>query len=349
MEAPIHLPLLPTGVGSVSFTDPVEAVDAVLEGYWRLPFWPQLPARDPLEMMIPQVGLSLPGASWDGQVLHWSGALSDADDALLPPPERAAGLHELLRRLPDVPEERRSRVLKGQLVGPITLGRWSSPAGRGPFDDVDLVQRLAAWLGRIAARIAEAFKLLGYQAVIVFDEPELAAAGEPSVPLAWREIGPILRAAIEPVQRAGALAGIHCCGRPHWTRVLDARPNLIHFDGREGAVEDVIEHRTAIREHVARGGYLGWGIWPTDAPETGFDPKEMQYFLARAARELSFVDASVGLIFKRSMLTGVCGGAGLSAEQERQAASELEEMSMGIRRRYWIAAATDVDPDAPLT
>ena len=351
MEAPIHLPLLPTGVGSVSFADPSEAIDSVLEDYWRLPFWPQLPTRDPLEMMIPQVGLSLPGASWDGQVLHWSGALPDAAivDAQLPPSERAAGLHELLERLPHVPEERRSKVLKGQLVGPITLSRWSDPAGRGAFDDLELVQRLAAWLGRIGVRFADACKALGYQAIVVFDEPELAAVGEPAVPLAWREIEPILRAAIEPVQRAGALAGIHCCGRPHWTRVLDARPNLIHFDGREGAVDDVIEHRTAIREHVARGGYLGWGLWPTDAPATGFDPKEMQYFLARAARELSFVDASVGLIFKRSMLTGVCGGAGLTAAQEREMASDLEEMSMGIRRRYWIAAATDVDPDAPLT
>ena len=351
MEAPIHLPLLPTGVGSVSSADPSEAIDSVLEDYWRLPFWPQLPARDPLEMMIPQVGLSLPGAFWDGSILHWSGALPDAAiaDAPLPPPERAAGLHELLERLPRVPEERRSKVLKGQLVGPITLSRWSDPAGRGAFDDLEQALRLAAWLGRIGVRLAEAYKTLGYQAIVVFDEPELAAVGEPSVPLPWREVEQILRAAIEPVQRAGALAGIHCCARPHWTRVLDARPNLIHFDGREGAVDDVIEHRTAIREHVARGGYLGWGLWPTDAPATGFDPKEMQYFLARAARELSFVDASVGLIFKRSMLTGVCGGAGLTAAQERELASDLEEMSMGIRRRYWIAAATDVDPDAPLT
>ena len=351
MEAPIHLPLLPTGVGSVNFTDPAEAVDAVLDGYWRLPFWPQLPARDPAEMMIPQIGLSLPGASWDGELLHWSGALSDADldAAALPPRERAAGLYELLDRLPGLPQDRRSNVVKGQLVGPITLCRWSRCAADGPFADIQLAQRLAAWLGRVGVRIAKAFQELGYQAIVVFDEPELAAVGEPAVPLPWREVEPILRAAIEPVQRAGALAGIHCCGRPHWSRVLNARPNLIHFDGREGAIDDVIEHRTAIREHVARGGYLGWGIWPTDDPAAGFDPREMQYFLARAARELSFVDASVGLIFKRSMLTGVCGGAGLAPERERAMAEELEEMSMGIRRRYWIAAATDVDPDAPLT
>ena len=354
MDAPIHLPLYPTGIGSSCHTDPVAAVNDVLDGYWRMPFWPQLPNRDPLELMIPQIGLSLPGASWDGELLRWSGSLSDAEVAAgdqLPPAERAAGLHELLARLPALPEERRPNVVKGQIVGPLTLSKWSRTAsGSAPHEDLALLERLAAFLGRAAAAQARALQDLGYQAVIMFDEPELAAVGEPSLPLAWRHVGPVLRAAIEPVQRLGALAGIHCCGRPNWTRALDCRPNLIHFDGREGAVEDVIAHRRAIREHVARGGYLGWGLWPTDsAASEPFDSREMQYFLARAARELSFVDASVGLIFKRSILTGVCGAAGLTPEQEQRAAVDLEELSMGIRRRYWIAATTDVDPDHPLT
>ena len=354
MEAPIHLPLLPSGAGSTRHRNAAEAVVEVLNDYWRLPFWPQLPNRAAEELMLPQTGLGLPGASWDGQFIHWSGALTEADiaDADMPPSDRAAGLHELLAQLPQVPEERKSNVVKGQLIGPITLSRWTRDAdGRAPHEDLELLQRLAAWLGNGAMRQAQAFQRLGYQVVLMFDEPELAAVGEPSLPIPWRQIEPVLRAALEPVQRVGALAGIHCCARPNWTRVLDARPNLIHFDGREGAVDDVIEHRTAVRDHVARGGYLGWGLWPTDDPAAGtaFDPKAMQYFLARAARELSFVDASVGLIFKRSLLSGVCGGASLSADTERRIAADLEELSMGIRRRYWIAATTDADPDSPLT
>ncbi len=72
---------------------------------------------------------------------------------------------------------------------------------------------------------------------------------------------------------------------------------MIHFDATDGRVEDLIEHKSAIREHVSRGGYLGWGLWPTDGPQPDpFDPKAKQYFLANAARDLSFVDASVGLI-----------------------------------------------------
>ncbi len=353
MDAPIHLPLLPCGIGSTRHTDAATAVTEVLEDYWRLPFWPQLPNRMPEELMIPQTGLSLPGASWDGELLTWSGEISDTDlaNAALPPRNRAAGLYELLERLPDVPNERKSSVVKGQIIGPVTLSRWSRDrSGRSPHEDPESLQRLGAWLGAAAAQQAQAFQRLGYQAIILFDEPELASVGEPTIPLPWREVTPVLRAAIEPVQRVGALAGFHCCASPNWTRILDSRPNLIHFDAREGHVEDVIEHHRAVREHVARGGYLGWGLWPTDGiGPLPFDSRDMQYFLANKARDLSFVDASVGLIFKRSMLTGVCGGAGLDETTERQVARDLEELSMGIRHRYWIAATTDVDPDAPLT
>lgn len=355
VDAPIHLPLLPCGIGSTRHSDATEAVAEVLEDYWRLPFWPQLPNRTEAELMLPQVGLSLPGARWDDGYVTWSGSLSDTDiaDAGLPPRERAAGLYELLERLPELPEDRKPNVVKGQIVGPITLARWSRTAsGASSLDDLETLERLGAWLGAAAAEQARVFQRLGFQAIIVFDEPELASVGGEGVPLPWREVTPVLKAAIEPLQRVGALAGIHCCAAPNWTRVLDARPNLIHFDGREhgGHIDDVISHHRAIREHVARGGYLGWGIWPTDgADPVPFDAKQMQYTLAHNARDLSFVDASVGLIFKRSMLTGVCGAAGLDASTERRVAADLEELSMGIRRRYWIAATTDVDPDQPLT
>ena len=327
----MHIPLFPSGVGSTHHTDAGAAVADVLRGYWRMPFWPQLPNRDPSELMIPQAGLGLPGARWDGSLLHWSGAPSgDAPAAAgLPPPERAAGLHAFVAALEARPASERPPVIKGQIVGPLTLSMAArDPDGAAPHDDPETVAP---------------------QVVLVFDEPALASVEEPRLPIAWRTAVAALREALAPVQALGAIAGLHCCAPPNWTRVLTARPNLIHFDGREGRLDDLLEHRSALREHVARGGYLGWGLWPTDRPAQDFDPRAMQYYLARAAREIAFVDASMGTIFKRSFLSGACGGPGLTADQADRMAAQLEEMSMGIRRRYWIAATTDVDPDDPLT
>ena len=352
MRAHIHIPLFPSGVGSTHHTDAAAAVDEVLRSYWRMPFWPQLPNRAPEEAMIPQAGLALPGASWDGRSLHWSGRPNDAALAAadLLPESRAAGLHAFLRRLEGMAPSDRPPVVKGQIVGPLTLAMALRDAdGAPPFAQPETLAWLARLLGRMAAAQARALLRLVPHVVVVFDEPALAYVDEPALPLPWRQANAVLSAAIEPVQTAGALAGLHCCQAANWTWALRSRPNLIHFDAREGHVDDVLEHRSALREHVARGGYLGWGLWPTDHPREPFDARAMQYALTDAARHMSFVDASVGLIFKRSMISGVCGAAGLTAADEARMATDLEDLSMGIRRRFWIAASVDVDPDDPLT
>ena len=354
VRADIHIPLFPSGVGSVAGTDPVTAVEQILERYWRLPFWPQLPNRDPLEMMLPQFGLDLPGADYDGNSLslRWSGPNASALNAVgLPPVERAAGLHEFLARVEATPEDERPQVAKGQLVGPLTVSMALTDAdGKHPHEDLDTLIWLARFLGRAALAQAQALQRLGMKACIMFDEPALASVDEPSLPIPWKEANAALSAAMEPVQEAGAIAGLHCCQPPDWSRALRSRPTMIHFDATDGRVQDLIEHKSAIREHVSRGGYLGWGLWPTAGPQPDpFDSKAKQYFLANAARDLSFVDASVGLIFKRSLISGACGTVGLSATYEQQMAQDLEDLSMGIRKRYWIAATTDVDPDDPRT
>ena len=360
----IHIPLFPSGVGSTHHTDPQVAVQDVLRDYWRMPFWPQLPNRDPHEHMIPQLGLDLPGARWhqapaNESRLYWSADTSDRalDQARMPPPERAAGLHAFIAALSALPPEKRPPVIKGQIVGPLTLsmltrrdgGADDTDGAAAPHDDPDTLRWLARFVGRAAADQTRRLQELVPQVVLVIDEPALASVEEPRLPISWRSAVEVLREALQPVQDRGAIAGLHSCAPPNWTRALAARPNLIHFDGREGRLDDLIEHKSALREHVARGGYLGWGLWSTDNPDEGFDPKAMQYYLARAAREIAFVDASMGAIFKRSFLSGVCGSAGLSATQEQAMATALEDMSMGIRKRYWIAATTDVDPDDPLT
>ena len=341
----------------------------VLRDYWRMPFWPQLPNRSPSEHMIPQAGLDLPAARWrdapaNASRLYWSGETSESalDAARMPPPERAAGLHAFIDALAALPPEKRPPVIKGQIVGPLTLSMLTRSAsgagdntadgsgyGAAPHDDPETLRWLARFLGRAAADQVRRLQELVPQVVLVFDEPALASVEEPGLPIAWRTAVAVLREALEPVQARGAIAGLHSCAPPNWTRALAARPDLIHFDGRAGRLDDLIEHKSALREHVARDGYLGWGLWSTDRPGEEFDAKAMQYYLAKAAREIAFVDASMGAIFKRSFLSGVCGSAGLSAGQEQAMAGALEDMSMGIRKRYWIAATTDVDPDDPLT
>ena len=348
----LHLPLFPSGVGSTHHRDPQAAVGDVLRLYARMPFWPQLPHRSEEERILPQVGLDLPGAAWDGKTLRWSGEMSAGalENASAPPPERAAGLAALLAALTARPEAERPPLVKGQLVGPLTLSMVLRDAqGRAPHNDDATMRWLGRFVGRAGAAQARLLRAAAPGVLVVLDEPGLASLGEPRLPLAWRTATEVLREALAPIQATGALAGVHSCAPLDWTRALAARPHLIHFDGREAQLPHLLQHRSALREHVARGGFLGWGLWPTDAPDTPWDPRAVQSDLARAAREIAFVDASMGTVFKRSFLSGVCGSAGFSAAQEERMAAGLEEVSMGIRRRYWIAETTDTDPDHPLT
>ncbi len=161
----IHIPLFPSGVGSVTGTDPAVAVTEILTRYWRLPFWPQLPNRNQLEMMLPQFGLDLPGATYDAgsRTLRWSGPADEALNTVgLPPIERAAGLHGFLAKLEALTEQERPHVAKGQLVGPLTLSMaLTDDEGKHPHDDPDTLIWLGTFLGRAALAQTHALQRLG--------------------------------------------------------------------------------------------------------------------------------------------------------------------------------------------
>ncbi|MFZ5444075.1 MAG: hypothetical protein ACOZQL_29000 [Myxococcota bacterium] len=124
-----------TGIGSLPFTEPAEALAYSLAH--DLPFLPELPKLDPAEFMIPA---ALAGVA-TGR------------------PE----LHVLERFLAGVPSP---RLLKLQLAGPTTLAAFSRELPR---------DAIAPWLVlRVRAMIAAA-QARGHEVLFVLDEPALVA------------------------------------------------------------------------------------------------------------------------------------------------------------------------------
>ena len=120
-----------TGVGSLPFTDPEEAVAFVAEYAPELPFWPQLPRRRPGEGVIaqglgPLAAFLEPAARpfcWQARPCEgrafW--AALDGEEARLAP-NTAAGFFAFERAA----QEGRFRwaaALKAQSEGPITLAK----------------------------------------------------------------------------------------------------------------------------------------------------------------------------------------------------------------------------------
>ncbi|MCY3888012.1 MAG: hypothetical protein OXG19_10005, partial [Chloroflexi bacterium] len=321
------LRLAPTGAGSTHHRDAHAAVSTVLAAYLELPFWPQLPNRSPSEAMAPQAGLALQGARWDGRRLHWSGErVAAPSPALLPPPDRAAGLHAFLARLTARPPDQRPPFAKGQLIGPVTLNACIA--------DPPSLTTLGRWLGALAAAQVSAFDRLGMRPLIVFDEPLLARVGEPAPSsVTWDDALAALHTAFTPVKRAGGLAGLHCCASANWTRALAAEPDIIHFDATPSGLGRFLDHREALRAHLARGGGFGWGVWPTDAAAPPFNLSAGRTALLAAADALADAPTGVASLLRRSTLSGVCGTAGFTSEREEQLAANLQALAASLREQ----------------
>src|SRR5262245_32853724 len=119
-RAPVLVPGLATGIGSLPHTDADEAAHAVLRLLPELPAVPQLPARDPREGMLAQWLDALPEVTVavDGRIeVH---ATSDAPPECVVDEAAHAGLLAFLDAAEQL--DRPLTRVKAQLTGPLTLG-----------------------------------------------------------------------------------------------------------------------------------------------------------------------------------------------------------------------------------
>lgn len=290
-----------TGIGSLPFTDPAEAVDFVAAATPEVPFWPQLPGRDPAEGMITQ-SLSL---GWRG-LRRRDGTVSlFVDEADLPDFKaalRAAhpdlGDHEAagfgaFRRAARAGAFPTATVVKGQLTGPMTLAWFVICADEPVIARPSVVEALADRVVHQATWQVRALRTLGLPVLIFLDEPALAVLTQLGTG-AWA--AGVLREVCAAIRLAGAMVGIHCCTVPVDFRLLrDARPDVISFDAWRATVT------TDAQAWWNDGGLTAFGLAPTgpEAPQPG---DLVQRWLATA----SLGDDPVS-VARHSLVTPTCG------------------------------------------
>lgn len=249
---------LPTGVGSLPYVEAAVAAVAELQLHPELPAAPQLPRRSPSESMLAQVVSGMegvrvrddgrlevgraPAAVEEGQPLDgdaWEGTLAFLT--------AATG-----RRGP----------IKLQMTGPVTLGVALADAGvraeRAFALAATTVHNLASAL--LGAALA---KVPGAPVVFVVDEPSLGRAMHPGFPLVPEQTVDLVSGALASATRAGATVnGVHCCSVVDWSLVLHAGPDLVSAP----ATPDVVDDAAALAGFLDRGGWVAWGVVPTDGP-----------------------------------------------------------------------------------
>jgi hypothetical protein len=350
-------PLAATGIGSVPFTDPEEAVALVLEYLPQIPYWPQMVRLGFLEEMNAQAARGLPALKVDetarvvaldpevprdeALAAFYEAVLSGDLTAFAWEPREARGFFALLdavaaRKFP-------APALKGQLSGPVTFaGVIKDPAGKPILYDRELTQAVCQGLARKAAWQAARFRELGKAPVIFFDEPYLSGFGSAYLPLSREEVQEILNQTLAETRQAadGPLTlGMHCCGNTEWSLLLGLDIDVLSFDSF-GYFDNLRLYDKALKQFLARGGWLAWGLVPT------LDPEELQKetvdslwqrFQGQAQQLAAEQQMGLKEVLSQALLTPACGMGYLSEAAARRVLTILSELS--VRGQDWLASA----------
>jgi methionine synthase II (cobalamin-independent) len=248
---------LSVGIGSLPHRDASSAAAFALEAC-ELPTMPTLPRRSAAEGMIAQAVVGLEGVT----IGQYGGLSVDARrvDPLAPvvtdiDHEAFGGFRALLDAATG-----RTGPVKWQLVGPVTLGfaleRAGVPASLAFDTAVRAVRSHVQVLSSIVAK-----RLPGCQQVVFLDEPSFGEAWQAGSSVAPDTAIDLLSGALAAVEPAG-IAGVHSCGSTDTAALLAAGPSVLSLP----ALPELVEVAGYLASFLERGGWVAWGVVPTDGP-----------------------------------------------------------------------------------
>jgi methionine synthase II (cobalamin-independent) len=345
---------LPCLIGSLPFTDYVQAAGLVWEYTPEIPLWVQLP-KVPGESITRQFAAGMPGLTEEGgrpfidttdpdyeeSILRFyedALALEEAADALdrsrfAISADSAGGFFELINQT--MQRTRPPLAVKGQIIGPVTFGTsMCDRDGKAIFYDPqlrDVLVRLLALRTRWQVRRLAG---LGRPVLLFIDDPAITGFGSSIyIGLSREDICQSLCAIIDAIHLEGGLAGVHICANADWTMVLDSAVDILSFDAYAFFDQFVI-YQEAIRRFIYRGGLIAWGLVPTLSPDDLARENAESLFVQW--REKSSQVAALGIERKQltaqSLITPACGMGTLSEELALKGLRLTRELSDRIRK-----------------
>lgn len=315
---------LATAIGSLPYQGTKEAVDFVFSCFKNdVIFWPQLPRRSFLEQMTVQYCEKFPGIKIDlAQKKVWvdtksknyserlealfSHYLDDDVDYFSISPDYASGLYEFTDRLKP---ECDASLIKGQIVGPVTLGMMllddaSKPVIYQP-DLKDAVVKLLSMKARWQIRKLKG-QNLKVKTIIFIDEPYLVSFGSSFFTLKREDVLAILNEVIAAVHSEGALCGIHCCANTDWSLILDTDIDILSFDAY-GYLDNLLLYGGSLNKFILRGGVLSCGIVPNN--EEAYDKAMKDKLAARIKQDKKKIPG-----LDKLLITASCGCGSLDVK-----------------------------------
>jgi len=340
-----------TGIGTLPHRDPEAAVADVLARLEDMPYWPQLPQRDPGEDMNPQYAPALAplvvAASGSREVrafgdLSREEALAAFYERLLAgplesfdlEPTMAAGYFAFLQAIEQAPAGSYP-WLKGHVTGPITMGlSVTGPDGKALLYDDEAAEALARGLGAAAAAQAQRLAGLGRPVMIFFDEPALSGFGSAFTPVSREKVLALLGASFEEAcGRADMVIGVHCCGNTDWSLLVDAGADVLNLDS-EGFGRHLLLYPESVRTLLERGGAVAWGAVPTAEYKGNETAKGLWAALHELLKAMEDKGLPHELLASQALVTPACGMGTLSEDQSRAILDLTAQVSALAREHY---------------
>lgn len=334
---------LATGIGSLPFSEPVQAVLFVLENVPDIPHWPQLPQRGEKEGLIFQflnplvntglININNGRAFFDTDHPGWVERLTlfysiyleaetgdfRALEQFAFPPDAAAGFYAFKEKLKNRGPDAAILYLKGQLVGPLTAGfQVKDKKGRFAYYDDQLRDLLVKSLAVHAGWQAKELAALGRLPIIFIDEPAVCVYGQSDYITVTREmIINDLNCIIQAIHGAGALAGVHSCDAVDWSMLFESDTDIVNIDVYNYA-DSLLPYARDLKLFTERGGIMAWGIVPTS--EKAFEENEASLLkrLQKLWLELAKRGNEIEILQRQSLITPACGTGLLSSDLNRR-------------------------------
>lgn len=330
----------PSCIGSLPHTDPVKAVDFVLDKLTTIPFWPQLPRRGFQENMYIQYAYMLPGVRIDEQKKKISVDLSNYDpediytkilsedvSEFSLPQEYFAGFHEFMSR----PLPPSVKAVKGQITGPVSLGLQMIDQNDKPvIYDETYAEIIRKNLNMMARWQELELKKKCPRTIMFIDEPYLSIIGTPFASVSANDVVSWINEVLSGLE---GKKGIHCCANTDWPFVMSMDIDLLSFDAFDYGYTMAL-YPEEVSQFLERGGVLSWGMIPNT--EEVFKNETVASLVKNAERLFkSLTDKGVDeeLILKNSIITPQCGLSGLEEDKAAVVMDLLAGVSKELRAK----------------
>jgi hypothetical protein len=323
-----------TGIGSLPHTDPAEACRIILDSV-DIPFWPQLPQRSFLELMVPQYSEGFPFIRIEGEDIHVEkaeeGALSAfyeaiADKSGFPISEEyAAGFYAFLNILKQ--QNLKFDTIKGHITGPLTFALSLTDKEKRPiFFDEEMKELSLELLKGKASWQIEMLKPFAEKVMIFIDEPILSALGTSAyLGVSNEEALRMLREVVSHIKECGGIAAIHCCGKSDWSLALSSGIDVFNYDSY--FFWDTLSiYPEEVKAFIDNKGYIAWGIIPTTEVINEVNLQGLHEQLERGLTSLENIGIPKDKLRQQVLITPSCGTGSLNIENALKVFSLLKEL-----------------------